>query len=88
MGEMAEYWRDVNAYYKAKRHAYKDINTQKLKDEGIDFVSKNDGYHLIITTSKGKINFYPSTGRFNGVTEGQGVQILLKRLIGIEYDNE
>ena len=65
---------------KNKRAENSKKSTELLSNNQIPFVSKNGGVHLIIQTPKGAINFYPSTGLFNGAVSGRGVFNLLNEL--------
>lgn len=47
-----------------KKQRNKMQSTQILKAKGVDFVAKNNGVHLIVDSSKGKIDFWPTTGKY------------------------
>lgn len=70
-------WKEWSA---EKRIANKEKSTELLIKAGIPFKSFNDGVHLQIETSKGKVNFYPSTGLYEGALSGRGVFNLIKAL--------
>jgi len=79
MGDMAKVFRDMTEYKKAKRKDNTEKSTTMLKVKGIQFVSKNNGAHLIV----GNYNFWPSTGLFeNRLTKkkGRGIYNLIKKL--------
>ena len=71
-----------------KKQRNKEYSTALLVKRGIKFESRNEGLHLMIETSIGRVNFYPSTGLYNGALQGRGVKNLLKtlKLIG-EIEN-
>ena len=78
MGDMGEFWRDVRpdmiAASKAKRARNRHDSAQLLTAAGIEYVSKNDGAHLIVTDAH-IVDFWPGTGRWivRGGNEGRGV---------------
>jgi len=86
MGDEGDYWRDVKPVMKERSRQKRDDNRRKsaelLTKSGVQFESKNDGAHLIVTTKHGVIDFWPGTGRFipRGFGKsGRGVFNLLKR---------
>ena len=84
MSEFAEDMKLFNQHFKEKKQRNREYSTALLIKEGIEFEIRNDGLHLMIETSKGRVNFYPSTGLYNGAINGRGVKNLLKELKGIE----
>lgn len=84
MGSMAEDFREYRRYIQSCRQNNKEKNIAYLLERGFKFESRNEGFHLMIETSKGRVNFYPSTGLYNGAVSGRGVFNLLKELKGIE----
>lgn len=86
MSEFAEEIKAYREYISDKKERNRAYSTNLLTENGIKFESKNDGLHLIIETSIGRVNFYPSTGLYNGAISGRGVKNLLKDLKGIEDD--
>lgn len=80
MGSMREDFRAYDQYSRMKKQANKQFSTNLLIEQGIIFESKNEGLHLVIRTRKGNINFFPSTGLYNGAVKGRGVYNLLKEL--------
>lgn len=58
MGELFNAWRD---HRKVKRLSNLVWSTQRLRDLGILFESKNGGIHLIVC---GHIDYWPSTGKW------------------------
>lgn len=84
---MSEFAEDMNAYReycRGKKQRNREYSTALLVKEGIPFECRNDGAHLMIETAKGRVNFYPSTGLYNGALTGRGVKSLLKELKGFE----
>lgn len=59
--DLGDIFRERRAAQQAKRAANKAKSTDILTREGIPFVAKNDGVHLIVA---GRWDFYPSTGKF------------------------
>jgi GH35 family endo-1,4-beta-xylanase len=79
MGDMAEIFNDMKDYKKMKRADNTRKSTALLKRFHIEFESKNNGAHLIVSD----YNFWPSTGLFeNRITKrtGRGVYNLIKKL--------
>jgi len=79
MSEQCEIFRAMAEHRQAKRRANNASSTEILRKNGIEFVSKNNGAHLII----GQYNFWPSTGLFihrKTNARGRGVFNLLKTL--------
>ena len=79
--ELADEYRSMDAIKKAKKASNLEQSTNLLKLEGIDFESKNNGVHLIVTDFNGNlIDFWPSTGKWivrNGKTS-RGIQNLIR----------
>lgn len=80
MGSVREDYRERDRYSRMKKQANKKFSTELLVKEGIAFESRDNGLHLVIRTRKGNINFFPSTGLYNGAIKGRGVYNLLKEL--------
>lgn len=80
MSETGELYRMMREESAEKRRINLEKSTQILREAGVSFESRNEGVHLIIRTDAGKVNFYPSTGRYNGALDGRGVFNLLKDL--------
>ena len=81
MGDMKEFWEEVNIEGKINRAMNTISSTELLKKEGFDFEVKNLGAHIII----GNYDFWPSTGRYiNRKTKKRnfGVKNLIKELKG------
>jgi len=65
----------------AKKESNKEFSTNLLIKLGIDFETKNNGIHLIITTDILElIDFYPSTGKWipRGKKSYRGIKNLIK----------
>lgn len=84
MSEEVEVFKAMKEIGMAKRQSNKEKSTELLKEHGIEFESRNDGVHLMITTTKGRVNFYPSTGLYNGALSGRGVFNLIDELKGFK----
>jgi hypothetical protein len=70
-------YRDWRKEKQKKRQKNKEYSTKILIENGIKFKSFNNGIHLRI----GNVNFYPSTGLFQGPDfAGRGIKNLLKKL--------
>lgn len=87
MCDMKEDMKAFRECRRDKRERNREYSTALLTKEGIKFESRNDGLHLMIETSKGRINFYPSTGLYNGVLQGRGVKSLIAKIIDIQVDD-
>ena len=59
---MSYAWRIVRESAKEKRTANTLSSTERLTQAGIAFESKNFGSHLVVSSAKGLIDFWPSTG--------------------------
>ena len=90
MSDTSEYWHDVREWGKTRRayHRKKTLSTSLavLEKEGVKYEPRNSGLHLIIRTSQGQVNFYPTTGRYNGIVRGYGVEALIRDLKKLEKD--
>lgn len=67
MGDMGDFWADVKPALKErsrqKRAANREQSARMLSESGIQFLSRNDGAHLIVTGANGKTyDFWPGTG--------------------------
>jgi len=88
MSDIGETFKILKEIGRAKK-AYNLTESTALLDQlGIEYTSKNDGIHLIITSKDGFIDFWPSTGKYYdrmNEKHGRGVFRLLK-LIGITLE--
>lgn len=87
MGEVGEDFREWRKDSQSKRERNRKTSAEYLRKREIDFISKNGGAHLIVSTGvRGlKIDFWPGTGRFrarNGKC-GYGVKNLVKYIYSI-----
>lgn len=87
MGDMGDHWRDVRPAMqersRQKRASNRESSAKRLAAEGIDFETKNDGAHLIVTANGRTVDFWPGTGLWiERGTQGQkrGVQRLINEL--------
>lgn len=88
MGDYGDFWRDIRRAGQAKRQQNLQKSTKILQEAGIEFDSHNYGIHLIIRTSSGPVNFWPSTGLYNGALKGRGVFNLIRGLRSLKGENE
>jgi hypothetical protein len=59
MGDTGDDFRAMREESKERRADNREASAELLRDAGIEFLSKNDGAHLII---EGRIDFWPGTG--------------------------
>lgn len=86
MGDMGDFWADVKPAMKErsrqKRAENREQSARMLVEAGIQFQSKNDGAHLIVTGYKGHVyDFWPGTGlwRMRGSPrDHRGVRSLIR----------
>lgn len=64
MSDMGDMFKDLNIEKKRKKRKNLEWSTNKLKELGVDFESKNDGILLVVKNGADVCNFYPSTGRY------------------------
>ena len=66
---MADYWRDVKpAMQEAsqqRRSSNRANSAELLRANGVPFVSKNGGAHLIVEGRECPIDFWPGTGKWH-----------------------
>jgi hypothetical protein len=62
MGDIGDFWRDVNAARQEKRASNRASSPDLLREAGISFESKNGGAHLIVKVRGHTIDFWPGTG--------------------------
>lgn len=78
--DMASLWRDVKAASQAKRSSNRETSAQRLRDEGIDFVSHNFGSHITIGE---EWDFWAGTGLFRHrklPIRGRGIRGLIQHI--------
>lgn len=59
MSEIGDIFANHRENWKRKKYS-----TELLQTEGISFTSHNGGIHLVVTGNEGKIDFWPSTGKW------------------------
>ena len=87
MGDMGETFRAWDAQKKEKKASNLEFSTKKLIELGVDFESKNGGFHLVISHNGKIVDFWPSTGKYKFRTRKKycrGLKKLTKEL-GVEY---
>ena len=80
---LGDYFRDVKAIQQQKREQNRLSGAEHLTKAGIQFTSKNDGAHLIITHANKIVDYWPGTGKFifrNTGERGRGIFRLLQSL--------
>lgn len=83
MGDMGEMYRAWNDDKKERRKRNLPRNVAALEKYGINFDSRNDGYHLVILHEGKLVDFWPSSGKWRARVEKQkgfGVTSLLEWL--------
>ena len=81
-------WNQYKEERRTKRANNKIVSTQMLENSGIKYESKNNGVHLIVESANGKIDFWPSTGKWICRTgdKGRGVTNLIKKIVRMTND--
>lgn len=77
MGDMGDDFNAIRKHSQVKRAMNREASTDMLRAEKIEFVSKNNGAHLII----GEVDFYPGTGLWRHrhiPRQGRGVRNLIR----------
>lgn len=83
LDDIGAVFKHMGALGKEKRHDNLVNSTELLRQNDIDVISKNDGFHLIVSCGDKKVDFWPSTGFFifrNGGKKGRGVFKLMREL--------
>lgn len=66
LDDMSEFWRDFRLASQRKRAGNRSAAHTTLLKSGLDFISNNEGAHLIVTgVHKGKpttVDYWPGTG--------------------------
>jgi hypothetical protein len=82
MNETTEMWKHHRDLQKARRAERRGTAPAALTAAGIPFTSSNEGAHLIVSTSRGSVDFWPGTElwipRFSPRTRRYGVESLIK----------
>ena len=64
MGDMGETFRAWDEAKKKKKASNLEFSTEKLTKLGVEFESKNGGFHLVINHDGKLVDFWPSTGKY------------------------
>ena len=83
MSEIGEMYSHLKAESIVKRGNNREFSANLLKNNNIDFESKNNGSHLIVNHNGKIADFWPGTGKFNIRGEDgyfRGVRNLIKKL--------
>ena len=84
MSEMGDLFRDLHKQRQAKRAGNRESSASILVNRGIQFDTRNEGAHLIVSLPDGtKVDFWPGTGKwkFRAVLKnGYGVFNLIKEI--------
>ena len=81
MSEIGDVFSALRESKKEKKLDNKVYSTKSLRKAGIEFASKNEGLHLIVTGKVGLIDFWPSTGKWKCRASGKylrGIKSLIK----------
>jgi len=80
MSELGEIFKELKLVSQEKRAHNRERSAEFLRSEGIPFIRKNCGSHLIVTSLDGLIDFWPGTGKFIARSggKGRGVKNLIK----------
>ena len=89
MTDYGEFCREMREYRKEARERRQERTMKKsleaLAKAGVKYESRNNGYHFIIRTPRGVVNYYPTTEHYNGLFSGDGVKELIEKLNSIGY---
>jgi len=80
MSDTGDDFAALKTHSKLKKARNLNFSTNLLFERGIEFESKNNGVHLIVTSDLGLIDFWPSTGKFKVRSQtkyGRGVKNLI-----------
>lgn len=87
MGDEGDYWHDVKPVMqeesKQRRASNRERSASLLDSEGVKYLTKNAGAHLIVEGRDETVDFWPGTGLFitrRTKKRGRGVRNLLKVL--------
>ena len=65
MSESGDLYREMRKHSQRRRAHNRESSAMLLETNGISYIRKNRGAHLIVTASKGHIiDFWPGTGRW------------------------
>lgn len=85
MGDMAEYFKDMNEEKKKRHQGWKEENTRILAEAGLPYLIKGDEVILFREPGKPKVDFYPSTGRWKSITRRQPSEMFVAGSDIIKY---
>lgn len=82
---LGDYYRDMKAIRQQNRERNRKHGAELLTQHGIEFTTKNDGAHLVVTHNGRIADYWPGTGKyiFRDRGKGRGIFSLLK-VFGIE----
>jgi len=81
MGDVGDAYRSLRANRKGKKRDNIINSTLLLEKKGVEFKTRNNGSHLVVSAKHEVIDFWPSTGQFIGRAsnvKSRGVDRLLK----------
>lgn len=64
MSEVIEGFKLMRQAGRKRRAENLASNMKRLQDEGITYLSYNDGYHLVLNINGKRISFWPSSGKW------------------------
>ena len=66
MGDMGDYFRDMKEASKTQRELNRNNALKVLQENDINFLTKNNGAHLIVSNSDNTeiIDYWPGTGKW------------------------
>jgi len=64
MSDLSEDFTALREYSKEKRAMNREFAVKRLNQESIEFTVHNEGAHFVVNSAKGKIDFWPGTGKF------------------------
>lgn len=79
MSDDAVMWAEYREARQQKRADNRVRSTKILVEEGIEFESKNDGAHLIVTSDGDTYDFWPGTGKW----KRRGTRLFLRGIKGL-----
>lgn len=82
--EIGDMWKDVREHRKRVRWGRVESVPQALARLGIEFTSKNNGVHLIVTHGSETVDFWPGSGLwiYRSGRRGRGFNALVATLQG------
>lgn len=78
-GNAWEVYRSLHKISQEKRANNRENAIKILTNEKFEFSVHNDGAHILVSTPRGRVNFWPGTGlyEFNG-NRGRGIFGMIK----------